>query len=336
MSLARYGAASLPLANLRCGGRPLSARPPIVRAARLAATQHGLITAAQCRDLGVTRKSIHGLIAPGAWIREGPSVYRIAGAPRTWHARATAAVLSTGPGALASRRTAAHLWGLEGFPAPGRIEVTVARHARPQRRSGVVVHETLAYDLVGATTRGGVPVTGAARTFIDLAAVLDDEIELLRALDEIRRLRRATWPALWEALILHARRGRPGIVRARAMIKRRYGRRVPDTEFARLFMLLLDDAGLPEPAVEYWVRGDRWRYRLDLAYPERLLAIELDGKDKHLTDEAFEADPVRDNRLCLAGWDVLHYTWHRFVDAPVDVVREVCAALESPTGPFRR
>jgi hypothetical protein len=37
---------------------------------------------------------------------------------------------------------------------------------------------------------------------------------------------------------------------------------------------------------------------------------------------------VRDNRLCLAGWDVLHYTWHRFVDAPSEVVREVRAALD--------
>jgi Transcriptional regulator, AbiEi antitoxin len=306
----------------------MSTRPPVVCAAHLAATQHGLITAAQCRDLGVTRSTIHRRVARGAWIRDAPSVYRIAGAPRTWQARAMAAVLSAGEAAVASHRTAAHLWGLEGFPAPGRLEVTVPRHGRPQRRSGVVIHESLAYGLVGATTRWGVAVTSPARTLIDLAAVLDDELAVLRALDEIRRLRLATWPELWEALILHARRGRPGIVRARAMIKRRYGRRVPDTEFARLFMLLLDDAALPEPEPEYWVRGDGWRYRLDLAYPERLLAIELDGKDTHLTDEAFEADPVRDNRLCLSGWNVLHYTWHRFVDAPSDVVTEVRAAVQ--------
>ncbi len=238
-----------------------------------------------------------------------------------------AAVLSAGSGALASHRTAAHLWGLAGFPPPGRIDVTVPRHARPQRRSGVVIHETLAYDLVSATRRRGVWTTGAARTFIDLAAVLDDEIDLLRALDEIQRLRHATWPALWEALVLHARRGRPGIVRARATIKRRYGRRVPDTEFARLFMRLLDDAGLPVPVAEHWVRGEGWRYRLDLAYPGQRLAIELDGKDDHLNDAAFESDPVRGNRLCLSGWNVLHYTWRRFVDAPSEVVHEVRAAL---------
>ena len=76
-----------------------------------------------------------------------------------------------------------------------------------------------------------------------------------------------------------------------------------------------------------WVQGDGWRYRLDLAYPRELLAIELDGKEGHLNDVAFEADPIRDNRLLLAGWTVLHYTWHRFIDAPAEVVEEVRAAL---------
>ncbi|MGH9230174.1 MAG: hypothetical protein ACRD07_15880 [Acidimicrobiales bacterium] len=71
-------------------------------------------------------------------------------------------------------------------------------------------------------------------------------------------------------------------------------------------MALLDDAGLPEPAAEHWVRGAGWRYRLDLAFPPRLVGIELDGKDDHLNEVAFEVDPVRDNRLLLAGWTVLH------------------------------
>src|SRR5215204_4534319 len=100
-----------------------------------------------------TRGTIHRHVASAAWVREAPSVYGIAGARRTWHARAPAAVMSAGPGALASHRTAAHLWGLEGFPAPGRIDVTVPRHARPQRRSSVVTHETLTYDLASATRR---------------------------------------------------------------------------------------------------------------------------------------------------------------------------------------
>jgi predicted transcriptional regulator of viral defense system len=123
------------------------------RAAHLAATQHGVVSAAQCRELGVTHSTVDRRVSAGAWIREGPGVYRMAGAPRTWHGRVMAAVLAAGPDALASHRTAAHLWGLDGFQAPGRVDVTVPRHARPPRRSGVIVHETVADDLAARHMR---------------------------------------------------------------------------------------------------------------------------------------------------------------------------------------
>ena len=304
----------------------MSSLRPVERAAHLAAAQHGLVSAEPCRELGVSYSAVHRRITSGAWILDPPGVYRMAGAPRTWEGRALGAVLAAGPDAVASHRTAAHLWGLRGFPAPGRIEVTVPRHRRAHARRGTTIHESLAFDLVEPTTRRGICVTGPARMYIDLAAVVDDA-ELLRALDEIRRLRLASWEALWRALVLHARRGRPGIVRAREVLRRRHGRSVPHTEFARLFMALLEDAGLPEPVAEHLVRGDGWRYRVDLAYPDQMLAIELDGKEGHLNEVVFEADPVRDNRLLLAGWDVLHYTWRRFTDAPAEVVDEIRAAL---------
>jgi Transcriptional regulator, AbiEi antitoxin/AbiEi antitoxin C-terminal domain len=308
-------------------GKPMPSIRPAERAAHLAATQHGVVSAEQCRELGVSDSTIHRRVAAGAWTRVGPGVYRMAGAPRTWEARAFSAVLSAGPEAVASHRTAAHLWGLRGFPPPGRIEITVPRHRRTHDRAGVTVHESLAFNLVEATRRRGVRVTGPSRTFIDLAPVVGDELDLRRALDEIRRLRLAPWTDLWRALLLHARRGRPGIVRAREVLVRRYGGSVPETEFARLFMALLDDAGLPEPVAEHWVHGYGWRYRLDLAYPARLVGIELDGKDGHLNEVAFEVDAVRDNRLLLAGWTVLHYTWRRFIEEPSDVIDEVRVAL---------
>jgi Transcriptional regulator, AbiEi antitoxin/Protein of unknown function (DUF559) len=307
---------------------------PVERAAAWAATQHGHITWEQCRSCGLSPSAVRRLVARGAWARVAPGVYRIVGAPLTWHGRALAAVLAAGPEALASHRTAAHLWGLEGFGPPGRIEVTVPRHSRPRHRPGVTVHETLAYDLASPRVRWGVPTVGPARLLLDLAGIGCDELVLLRALDEVRRLRLASWPALWEAFVLHARRGRPGIVACRSVLLRRWGRRVPDTEFARLFGRLLDDAGLPEPAYEYAVEAGGGRYSIDAAYPAAWIAIELDGKG-HATEAAFEADRVRENRLKLSGWTVLRYTWNRFITAPAEVVAEVREALRqnAPTGP---
>jgi Protein of unknown function (DUF559)/Transcriptional regulator, AbiEi antitoxin len=299
---------------------------PLERAVALTATQHGLITALQCRDLGLSRNAVQRLIARGAWTREAPGVYRFAGSPRTWHGRALAAALAAGPEALVSHRSAAHLWGLDGFGPTGRIEVTVRRHSRPRQRPGVVVHETGAFDLADPARRYLVPVTGAARTLVDVAAVADDPVEVLRALDEIRRLRLATWPELWETFLLHSSRGRPGIALCRAVIAKRYGKRVPDTEFARLFLRLLEAAGLPEPVSEHVVVVGDARFRLDCTYPGRRIAIELDGKG-HLAEAAFEADRVRDNRLELAGWIVLRFTWQRFVSSPDEIVADVQGAL---------
>jgi predicted transcriptional regulator of viral defense system len=109
---------------------------PVERAAAHAAAQHGHITSEQCRSCGLSSSAVRRLVTRRAWERVAPGVYRIVGAPPTWHGRALAAVLAAGPESLASHRTAAHLWGLEGFGPPGRIEVTVRRHSRPRRRPG--------------------------------------------------------------------------------------------------------------------------------------------------------------------------------------------------------
>jgi Transcriptional regulator, AbiEi antitoxin/REase_MTES_1575 len=312
---------------------------PAERAATCAAAQRGHITSEQCRDCGLSPSAVRRLVARGAWERVAPGVYRIVGAPLTWHGRALAAVLAAGPEALASHRTAAHLWGLEGFGPPGRIEVTVRRHSRPRQRSGVTVHETLAFDLTSPRVRWGVPTVGPARVLVDLAGIGCDELVLLRALDEVRRLHLASWPTLWETFLLHAHRGRPGIVACRSVLLRRWGRRVPDTEFARLFGRLLDDAGLPEPVFEHAVAAGDAHYSIDVAYPAERIAIELDGKG-HATEEAFESDRIRENRLKLSGWTVLRYTWQRFITAPGEVVAEVREALRQadalPPYPNRR
>jgi hypothetical protein len=299
---------------------------PVERVLDLSASQHSLVTAAQCRHLGLSRNAVQRRVASGAWCREGPGVYRVAGGPRTWLGRALAATLAAGPDAHLSHRSAAHLWGLEGFGPPGRIEVTVARHSRPRRRPGVVVHETRAFDLLGPTRRFGIPVTGPARTLLDVAAVARGEPEVLRALDEIRRLGLAAWPELWEALLLHARQGRRGIRRCRAAMDKRYGRSVPHTEFARLFLRVLERAGVPEPVSEHSVTAGGHRYRLDAAYVDRRIAVELDGRG-HLTEAAYAADRARDNALELDGWIVLRFTWDRLASAPHEVVADVRRAL---------
>jgi hypothetical protein len=287
-----------------------------------AATQHSLVTIDQCRALGLSPEAARRLVARGMWERAAPGVLRIQGSPRTWESRALAAVLAAGPDALASHLTAAHLWGLEGFGPPGRIDVTVRRHSRPRRRRGVVVHESLAFDLTSPSIRSGVPVTGPARTLIDVAGLAEDDLTALRALDEIRRRRLAEWPELWEAMLVHTARGRPGVARGRRVIALRYGKAVPHGEFARLFLLLLDAAGLPEPVSEHRVVLDGRRCRIDAAYPVQRVAIELDGGD-HEAEARRESDERRDRALEGLGWTVIRFRWADLAERPDHVVAAV-------------
>jgi very-short-patch-repair endonuclease len=64
--------------------------------------------------------------------------------------------------------------------------------------------------------------------------------------------------------------------------------------------------GLPAPAVQHPVTARGVRYRLDLAYPEVLLAIEYDGAD-HRTQQRARRDLVREAALTALGWHILRF-----------------------------
>jgi hypothetical protein len=297
-------------------------------AAHLARSQHGVFARPQILLEGGMRRTINYRLQTNQWERLHPGVYRLAGAPLTWESRVMAACLTV-DGSVASDLTAAHLWGLEGFGPVGIVDVTVARHARPRRRVGVRYHESLAFDLCGETRRFGIPVTGAARTVLDVCATVDDDFRALAALDEVRRRSLASWKELWECLILHARRGRNGITRFRRILERRWGRSVPHNQFARLAERLFTDAGLPELTHEYVVVVAGHRYRIDLAYPDLKIAIELDGRGHELQ---FDEDPIRTNRLETAGWLVLRFTWRRLIEDSGGMVADVFAARRLRSG----
>lgn len=74
------------------------------------------------------------------------------------------------------------------------------------------------------------------------------------------------------------------------------------------FVRALVGAGLPEPAQQHRVTLGSRRCRIDLAYPDLKLAIEIDGWTFHRTRTAFDEDRARANDLVVAGWNVLRFT----------------------------
>ena len=94
---------------------------------RIAAAQHGAITAAQLAAAGIGRRAIARRLADGRLQRVHRGVY-LAGPVESPHARASAALLAAGPTAVLSHRSAAELWELLS-PARGPIELTATAWA---------------------------------------------------------------------------------------------------------------------------------------------------------------------------------------------------------------
>ena len=294
-----------------------------------AGDQHAVVTWDQLLAAGATRQWVHRREHEGYLVRIAPAAYRFTGSQRTWEMRASAALLSARAPALISHRSAAWLHGIDEH-RPGIIDVTVPRHRRPKSRPGVQFHESRLFDVAEASAqvRDGLAVTGVARTILDSCAALPSLPERLDLFDEARRLKLVDWDELWDCLLIHTGRGRPGLRRYRDVLLTRDGTAPAGTKFARRVGTLLEGAGLPSPVYEHPVDHPEGRYFIDLAYPApRKVAVECIGRIGHDFERAFESDPVRRNWLQLMGWIVLEVTWRRFVNAPETVVAEVARAL---------
>lgn len=299
--------------------------------ARLAAAadgQHALITLDQMVELKITRHQREHLLATRQVRRVAPHVYILNGAPFTWQTRIAAERLAAGrDDAVASHRSAAALYGLDGFDQQKVVHLSVPARRSPRKRPDVHVHRCFDYDLIRPGLRQDVLVTDPARLVLDLYAAERNPEVARRGLFSVRKKKLLSWTALEESLEQHACQGRRGIRRLRADIDlyRRTG--CPETTFEDAIRQVLVEAGLPAPEQQHWVHTPGGRYRIDVAYPGFRVGIEGKSREHHLTDEAFESDPVRDADLAIAGWIIIHVTWAQLHDDPAGVVRRVVQAL---------
>ncbi|MGH3446027.1 MAG: endonuclease domain-containing protein, partial [Nocardioidaceae bacterium] len=97
--------------------------------------------------------------------------------------------------------------------------------------------------------------------------------------------------------------------------------------------LLLLDAGLPAPELQWSVLNVAGVaiYRLDLAYPKLLLAIEYDGQEFHSSVEQQEHDRKRRSRLRRMGWTIVVLTSDDVYGADPQAATKVRRALRNLT-----
>lgn len=92
----------------------------------------------------------------------------------------------------------------------------------------------------------------------------------------------------------------------------------------REFLVLLEQAGLPQPSTAFVVAG----YELDVYWPELRFAVELDVYETHGAHEPFEEDRRRDEDLKLGGVELTRVTGRRLEREPQQVVERIRRLLD--------
>lgn len=214
------------------------------------------------------------------------------------------------PGSACCFGTAAQLWGC---PLPRALENELKIHlaridggARPVRK-GVAGHRMVLRD-TDLGELDGIPVTKPARTWLDLASVLNLE-ELVVAGDYFicsqsrsfgpRRDAFCSLADLREQVL--ANPGTRGIRTARHAVElcRVGADSAPETRLR----LALGRLQLPEPTLRYVIL-DQTGWELawpDIAFPKFRVAVNYDGRH-HLQERQRESDIRRDESIAAIGW----------------------------------
>jgi predicted transcriptional regulator of viral defense system len=290
--------------------------------ARIASRQDALFTKAQAFGAGFTRAQIRHRVERGRWDRLHLDVFRVSGVPETPEQLIRAAVLAAGPGAVASHVSAGVLWKLQAI-IPDRIDVTVERGRQPKVR-GAYVHRVDRIPDEDRREIAGIPTTSVARLLVDLSAYWSPG-QLRVALDQMLRRRETTLWALEQCVRrLESARGRRCSVIV-ALVKERTERPVVGESHLeqRIFEPLLA-AGIELPVPQYDVVVEGQRFRLDFAWPDAMLYVEVDGFDTHRMYTDFHRDRRREALLVAAGWTPLHFTE---ISTPDEVAKRVTATL---------
>lgn len=259
-------------------------------------------TLADAELAGVSRDDVRSLVRRGDVRELVRGTYVSTDIPDTLGLRAAALRRVVPQRAVACRRTAAWLYGVDVLALGAHlqtppVELLVPAGTAAVRRNGAIGYSALLTDNE-VIEIDGVLVTSPLRTTLDLGRWLP-LIDGVPAVDAMLHHQVVSVDALHGGLSrLHGHRHKQRLERA---IDLADGRAESPQE-SRLRVRLVVYAKLPRPEVQYVVPVAGGQFRLDLAYVEVKVAVEYDGAEHHSNDADVAYDTWRRGVLRGKGW----------------------------------
>ena len=127
-------------------------------------------------------------------------------------------------------------------------------------------------------------------------------------------------------------RGRKGPATLRRILELR-GHEAPAGSTLEVKYVRLARRGRLPRETRQWrvLDGNGFVARIDFAYPDLLLGIEVGGKGAHVGPAAEQRDSLRHNRLTALGWRMLYFSWDDVVNRSDYVLRCVRTELNNET-----
>ena len=225
------------------------------------------------------------------------------------------------PHAVATGWTAAAIHGHPWLPRGPALEI--ATGDRRVRRPGVLSRQFEIPDgqweeFLGPHGRA-IRVASIERALFDLARYLPRD-EAVVALDGAGRIGVDARHA-----VPRSARANPGSSRrARALSHASLCAPLSESPMESRLRLFAADLGINHLVVQLKVPGTR--YRLDLADPDRRVAIEYDG-EHHGYSAQHTWDVERRNRLAALGWTVIVVTKRQFYGTPAELAAQLTRAF---------
>lgn len=275
--------------------------------AKLAEKQFGVVATWQAASLGLSRDQFERLVGVGGYKRLSRGLYRGSAAPSTVESKLWSACLVTR--GVASHRTAAWLWGLDGFDEapPWKFDLVVPFENK-RRTRGAKVHRSRSFVKAHRCKQNGVPCTTLARTVVDLSQLLS-----ARAFDLALASALRLEPKIYEELdALLAKLPSSAVMQLKKLKPALDAReRVVDSALEVMVRTFLREEKFPKPQTQHEVfDGNAFIGRFDFAWPKNdpPVVLQAHGERYHGNSDRWRRDLQQASELNELGWRLIQCT----------------------------